>query len=114
MAINNNFGTGVRDELIVSGNTPVNTHAIELASGAGALKRGQLIGKSEAGAFGALNGTYTEAYGILTEDIAAGTTNVLVYVSGHFNANKITGYVAATHYDVLREKGIFVESALEY
>lgn len=112
MAINNNFGTGVLDELIVSGNTELHTHAVELA--AGGLKRGQLIGKSEAGAFGAIDGTYTEAYGILTADVADGETNALVYVSGHFNANKITGYVEATHYDALREKGIFVEKALAY
>lgn len=114
MAINNNFGTGVLDELIVTGSTPIHTKGIELASGATALKRGQLIGKSSAGAFGALDGTYNEAYGILTEDVEAGTTNVLVYVTGHFNANKITGYVEATHYDALREKGIMVEKALAY
>lgn len=106
------IGTGIIDELIVSGNTEIHTKAVELA--AGGLKRGQLIGKSEAGAFGAVDGTHTEAYGILTADVAEGETNALVYVSGHFNANKITGYVEETHYDALREKGIFVEKALAY
>lgn len=111
MAINE-IGKGVLDELIVTGNTEIHTKAIEIA--AGGLKRGQLIGKSEAGAFGAIDGTHTEAYGILAADVAEGETNAIVYVSGHFNANKITGYVADTHYDSLREKGIFVEKALAY
>lgn len=105
------IGTGVLDELIVTGNTELHTKAVELA--AGGLTRGQLIGKSSAGAFGAIDGTYTEAYGILTADVAEGETNALVYVTGHFNANKVTGY-EAKHYDALREKGIFVEAALEY
>lgn len=113
MAINNTFGTGVFDELIVSGNTELHTKALELAEGG--LKRGQLIGKSSAGKFGAYDGsTYTEAYGILADDVATGVKKGIVYVSGHFNANKIIGYVEATHYDTLREKGIFIEKALEY
>lgn len=111
MAINNNFGTGVLDELIVTGNTELHTKAVEVA--AGNLKRGQLIGKSGAGAYGAIGGDYTEAYGVLAGDVAEGETNAIVYVSGHFNANAIKGY-EATHYDALREKGIFVEKALAY
>lgn len=117
MAINNNFGTGVLDELIVTGNTGIHTKAIQLAAGTGTLKRGQLIATDTDGDFGAVNGTYTDAYGILTEDVTLNSgapVKAIVYVSGNFNANKVIGYVEASHYDALREKGIFVEKALAY
>ncbi len=106
------IGERTFDELIVSGRTALHTHAITLAAGAAVLNRGQLIGKSEAGAFGAVDGTYNKPYGILTEDVdLSKTTAAVVYVSGNFNAAAVIGY-EATHYDALREKGIFVEASV--
>lgn len=105
-----NIGTMTLDELFASGKTEAHTRAITLAS-AGDLKRGQLIG-TDGSAFGAIGGTYTTAYGVLAADTA--TTDALVYVTGHFNANKVTGYVEADHYDDLRNAGIIMEKAFAY
>lgn len=115
MAINNNFGTGVLDELIVSGSTALHTRAVGLAQGG--LKRGQLIGWKDVtgtdsyAAYG--NDGHNEVFGVLAGDVAEGETNAIVYVSGHFNANKIIGYADSLK-EELRKKGIFVEKALAY
>ena len=114
MAINK-IGELQLDDLISSGATAAHTKTVNLAAGSGTLKRGQLIGVTEGGAYGAISGSNT-AFGILCEDVTlgAGTVPAMVYVAGHFNGNKIIGYVAGTHYDELRDKGIFVDTALAY
>ena len=109
----NNIGRMELDELFASGKAPAFTHAIELEAGSGNLKRGQLIGKSSQGVFHAITSGDTP-YGILCADLAEGETDAVVYVSGHFNANKVVGYVEADHYDELREKGIYVDAAIAY
>jgi len=107
------IGTMKLDELFASGNTPVHTKTVELAVGSGKLKRGQLIGET-GGVFEPIESGATP-YGILCADVdaTAGAT-AMVYVSGHFNANAVIGYVEETHYDDLRKNGIFVEAALAY
>ena len=102
------------DELFASGKAPVFTKAIELAEGSGELKRGQLIGVSTGGAYSPIK-SGDEPYGILCEDVdATSGVGVAVYVSGHFNANKVIGYVEADHYNALRGLGIYVDAAIEY
>lgn len=109
------IGTMELDELIASGKTPLHTKTIEITGLTGNLKRGQLIGKSSLGTFGVIAESDTP-YGILCGDVTAesSTVKAMVYVSGHFNGNKIIGYVAEDHYDDLRDHGIFVDNAIGY
>jgi len=113
----NKIGEMELDELFASGKAPVFTKAIELEAGSGTLKRGQLIGVSTGGAYSAIASGDTP-YGILCDDnvtlSAEGKTGVAVYVSGHFNANKVVGYSEADHYNALRGLGIYVDAAIEY
>lgn len=112
MAINK-IGEMKLDELIATGRSPLHTNVIELAAGSGELKRGQLIGENS-GAYAAIADGATP-YGILCEDVTLGseTVKAMVYVSGHFNGNQVIGYTAE-HYNELREKGIFVDTAIAY
>lgn len=108
------IGELVLDDLIASGATAAHTTTVTLASGSGVLKRGQLIGVTTAGAYGVISDSNT-AFGILCEDVdATKGGNVMVYISGHFNGNRIIGYDAAEHFDDLRDKGIFVDTAFAY
>lgn len=102
------------DDLIASGRTALHTKTVKIGAGSGELKRGQLIGKSATGAYGAILSGDTP-YGILCEDITLGSGDVdaMVYVAGHFNGNKVIGYTAE-HYDELRANGIFIDNAFEY
>lgn len=102
------------DALFADGAISAQTKVVELAAGTGSLSRGQLIGVAD-GTFGAISEA-NEAYGILAEDVTLGegAVSALVYVTGHFNGNQVTGYVEATHYEVLRDKGIIVDKALAY
>lgn len=102
------------DELIATGRSPLHTNVVELAAGSGELKRGQLIGKSTDGAFAAMAEGATP-YGILCEDVTLGaeTVKAMVYVSGHFNGAQVIGYTADL-YDDLRDKGIYVDTAISY
>ena len=108
------IGNLTLDDLIASGRTELHTAAVKIAAGSGELKRGQLIGKSSSGAYGAILSGDTP-YGILCEDITlgAGEVDAMVYVSGHFNGNKVIGYTEE-HYDELRANGIFVDKAFAY
>ena len=107
----NTIGQMTLDELFASGKTEAHTRVITLAANA-TLKRGQLIG-TDGTKFAAVSTTYNTPYAILAEDIT-GTNKALVYVTGHFNANKVTGYVEANHYNDLRNAGIIMEKALAY
>lgn len=110
----NTIGRMELDELFASGKAPVFTKAIELAAGSGSLKRGQLIGVSTGGVYTPMS-SGDEPYGILCEDVdATNKVGVAVYVSGHFNANKVIGYVEADHYNALRGLGIYVDAAIAY
>lgn len=114
-----NIGEMQLDELFASGAISAQTKTITLKAGTGELKRGQLIGATTADStttFAAIASGAT-AHSILAKDVtlsASGTVKAEVYVTGHFNANKVVGYVEATHYEVLRGKGIIVEKALAY
>lgn len=104
------------DELFSSGQAPIFTKAIELKAGTGELKRGQLIGLSTGGTYSAINSN-DEPYGVLCHDVtlnASTPVGAVVYVTGHFNANKVIGYNEAQHYNALRSLGIYVEAAIEY
>lgn len=109
------IGNMVLDELFASGNTPVHTRTITI-KGTTALKRGQLIGKS--GTDTATYGAYVSGntpVGILCKDVTPTSAGVAVevYVSGHFNGNKVIGYTAAVD-EALRNAGIFVDKAFAY
>ena len=104
------------DELFSSGQAPIFTKAIELEAGTGELKRGQLIGLSTGGTYAPINDD-AEPYGVLCHDVtlsSGGKVGAVVYVTGHFNANKVVGYDEAQHYNALRSLGIYVEAAIEY
>ena len=109
----NTIGQMKLDELIASGKAPIFTKAIALAEGSGNLKRGQLIGVSTDGVYSPIKSGDTP-YGILSQDVTNGAAGVVVYVSGHFNANAVIGYSEADHYNALRGLGIYVEKAIAY
>lgn len=109
------IGTMTLDELIVSGKSPLHTRTITI-KGTAALKRGQLIGKT--GTDTATYGAYASGstpVGILCQDMTPTSSGVkaVVYVSGHFNGNKVVGYTAALD-DALNAIGIYVEKAITY
>lgn len=109
------IGNLVLDELFASGNTPVHTRTLTI-KGTTALKRGQLIGRSDAGAYGAYDSTTNKTpVAILCKDVTPTSAGVAVevYVSGHFNGNKVIGYTAAVD-EALRNAGIFVDKAIAY
>ena len=113
------------DELVASGKTALHTKVIELAAGSGTLKRGQLIGEKTTTTGSGDAAITTSTYGpiatgfkpfaILCDDVTlgAGTVKALVYMSGHFNGNQVIGY-EDSHYYALRDKGIFVDVAMQY
>ena len=110
------IGNLTLDELIATGKSPLHTRTI-LIKGTTALKRGQLIGKTgSAGAetYGAFASGNTPV-GILCEDMTPTSSGVkaMVYVSGHFNGNKVVGYTASLD-DALNAIGIYVEKAFTY
>ena len=119
------IGNLVRDELVASGKSPLHTRVVEIPAKSGELKRGQLIGEKSStsgdGASAVTTTTYEKMaegcspYGILCEDVTVGdaAVKVMVYVSGHFNGNKVIGYTD-DYYNALRDKGIYVETALAY
>ena len=109
------------DELIATGKTELHTRVIELEAGSGVLKRGQLIGSKTSTSGDVTTTTYAaiatgyEPYAILCDEVTLGGSKVkaMVYVSGHFNGNKVIGY-DAKHYDTLRNKSIYVDEAIAY
>ncbi len=111
----NTIGTLELDALIASGKAPIFTKVISLAAGSGELKRGQLIGLSDAGVYSAIKSGDTP-YGILCEGVTlgSGTVEATVYVTGHFNGNKVIGYEESAHYNALRNNGIYVDVAFAY
>ena len=107
------IGNMTLDELIASGKNPIHTRVVTI-TGTTALKRGQLIGVTTEGKNGAF-ATGNTPVGILCADMTPTSSGVKaeVYVSGHFNGNKVIGYTAALDAD-LRDIGIFVEKAFAY
>lgn len=101
------------DELFASVKNDVHTRTV-LIKGTTALKRGQLIG-SDGTANGAYSSTNKTVVGILCKDVTPTSNGVKaeVYVSGHFNGNKVIGYTATIDAD-LRDMGIFVDKAMTY
>lgn len=102
------------DELFASVKSDVHTRVVTVTSSKD-LKRGQLIGND-----GSANGAFASGntvVGILCEDLAAEDAatgaSVLVYVSGHFNGNKVIGYTADIDAE-LRGLGMFVDKAITY
>lgn len=108
------IGQTALDDLFASVKGDVHTRVVTI-KGSTALKRGQLIGATSGGDNGAFGSSNTTPVGILCEDVTPTTAGVkaMVYVSGHFNGNKVTGYTAAVDAE-LRKLGIFVDKAITY
>lgn len=107
------IGNMERDELFAGVKSPVHTRVITI-KGTTALKRGQLIG-TDGTSNGAFSTTNKTVVGILCGDVTptSGGVKAMVYVSGHFNGNKVIGYTADVDKD-LRVLGIFVDKAFTY
>lgn len=104
------IGTCPVDNLIASGNIQQMKKMITLK---GTLKRGQIIAVSDAGAYSAI-ASGGNPFGILCDDLdSTGDANVLVYTSGHFNANALIGLEHTSEFE-LRKIGIHVDAAFEY
>ncbi len=105
------------DELFAS-EFPVIVRTATLASGAGALTRGAVLGKITASGkyllslSGALDGSEVPD-AILAEDADATSADaqVMIYLAGDFRADQLTigsAHTAASIRDGLRDKGIYI------
>lgn len=89
-----------------------------VAAGAGELKRGTVMARSEDGKLAVMEDGATP-YGILADAVNVGDTDevVEVYITGCFNKrvlNEVTGYeLTSDDIQMLRNGGIFVENAVE-
>jgi hypothetical protein len=110
----------VRDNLLVSDDYI--TESLIVASGAGALTRGTLLGvktadgKALKSLTGASDGTQT-AYAILAEDVDATSADktAAVYLFGEFNSGALTlgtGWTLAAAKAALRPLGIYLKTIL--
>ncbi len=115
------------DDLIVGTIPAVHTGAGVIAQGAGELKRGTLLAKNSTTGKLVILGTTPsgsetlEPYAVLCDGVKVPDNedaNVAVYLSGKFNANKITvkdGYtLSESDKDKLRAYGIEFTAALKY
>lgn len=109
-------------DVLIAGDHPVRSMGVTIASGAGALARGTVLGKITA------SGEYTTSTSaatdgsevptaILVEDVdaTAAAANTVVYIAGDFNTNALTigaGHTAAAIREGLREKSIFLHDAV--
>lgn len=119
-SVNINEGTFTPDNLF-AGSFPVVTDQVTIASGQN-LKRGAVLGKITASGqyvlsdAGATDGSQTPV-AILAEDVDAssGDKEATVYLTGEFNARRITygsGHTVATVKDALRQVGIFIKNTV--
>jgi hypothetical protein len=115
-------GAFVHDALLAGENPPIVTGVVTLASGAGALIRGTVLGKITAsGEFqtcdvAAEDGSQ-DPLAILSADADASTSAVKapVYLTGAFNPSALTlggDTTSADVADALRDRGIFLKSVL--
>lgn len=111
-------GTYAQDNLLAGYSVPAITESIVVASGAGVLKRGTLLGKVTASgkyivsASAAADGSQTPV-AVLAEDIDATAADVTTvsYLSGEFNTAAITfgaGHTAASVKAGLRDLNIYL------
>lgn len=115
------------DDLIAGTQPPCRPGGAIIRKGAGKLKRGTLLAKSSTDAklvilgSTAATGEMLEPYGVLCDDVEVETDEDLsttIYISGKFNANKITvkdGYtITENDKDTLRKYSIELTAALSY
>lgn len=107
---------------LFAGDFDVVTEAVTVASGAGVLKAGTVLGKITTGGkcvkvdSSKSDGSQTP-FGVLAEDIDATSADVatVAYLSGEFNAAALTfggTDTAATHKAALRDLNIYVRTAV--
>lgn len=105
---------------LIAGSFPVQTRSATIASGAGVLTRGTLLGKITA------SGKYVKSLAassdgsevpvaILSEDVDASLADVvtIIYETGEFNVNDVTfgtGHTEASVTDALRTLSIFLKT----
>lgn len=108
---------------LIGGNAQLITDEMTIVSGAGALKRGTVLGKITASGKGTTvqsDGTddgRRTPYAILAADTDATSEDkkAPVFKAGEFNANALVfggTDTAATHKEALRDLGIFVKTSV--
>lgn len=101
-----------------AGTAPVITGLRTILTGQGVLKRGTALAINAAGKMVILGTESATANCILAEDVdtADADANAMVYLSGHFNANKLavkTSYaITAKDIEAFRAAGIYLENAM--
>lgn len=109
-------------DMLIAGDHPSRTRGVVIASGAGVLVRGSVLGKVTASgkyilsASAAADGSQTPEV-ILGEDVDATSADVtaFTYEAGDFNANKLTlgaGHTVASIRDGLSGKSIYLHTAV--
>lgn len=113
------IGEMVYDNLIADPTVKIITESATILSGAGALKRGTVLGIGTDGKLGVLGNDGLTAHAILCDDVDASGADVVaeVYLTGKFNANAliVKDSYTMTAEDIanLRNGGIFLENAVK-
>ena len=115
-------GTSNYDELFADANPAPRTKNVTVVSGAGALKRGTVLGEiTESGKFTIVNSANTDGSQtgncILAADVDATSADAVatVYLSGAFNAGKLVVGGTDTiskHEAALRDLNIYIVSSI--
>lgn len=101
-----------------AGTAPIITGLRTILSGQGVLKRGTALAINAAGKMVILGTDSATANCILAEDVDATSADAsaMVYLSGHFNANKLavkaSHTITAAEIEAFRSAGIYLENAM--
>jgi len=106
------------DNLIAGNDVKLITGSGVIASGAGKLSRGTVLGLNAEGKLAVLGGEGLTAHAILCDDVDASAADTVaeIYLTGQFNKNKL---IVAQDYTMtsadiqaLRNGGIFLENSV--
>lgn len=120
--LDENLGAVGFDNLINSLYPPAEVFTVQIAAGAGALKRGTLLAAGDS-AMEMISATTTgKANAVLAEDVDTGddstaeAVEAVAYRTGHFNGNNLIvadGYeITAADKEALRVAGILISDAV--
>ena len=113
------IGEMVQENLIANPAIRLIAQTAVIVSGAGALKRGTVLGINAAGKLNVIGNADLTAHAILCDDVDATDADTVaeVYLTGCFNANalivKDSYTMTAADIKALRDGGIFIESAVQ-
>ena len=117
--LNEVVGTMTYDGLFVSNTPKADAVIVNLAAGAGVLKRGTVVTGTAGGALAPAKAALSasNAVYVLADDVdTTNATTAIAYRTGHFAKNKLhtVGYtLVAADIEILRKSGILLDVAIE-